>query len=464
MGGGAGPYRREIECHRAGLLARAASGVHPGCGAALLRGRCDPLPLSRCIYLLALLPVCLGCKRDPVPANTTAPPVASSPPTAIAAPSLPATPTLAASGSATLWKSGPPGPPPPFKGGITLDPRPVDIGTGSLVELGAVGAVVRRKDDEILLVRLGEKIVPLSDDGKLYARGKTLLIDRGKDTMSYWITGGKLRRRLIDAEGKTAPVETIAEDAEDGTVPHGVRNEGGSAVAQDVVAYVARQRSQDGERHAQVWVEGKGVLPLSSEGSGAASVWVTATAPGRLVIVWNDARAALTPVHAAPLELDGAGEPRVGPETMLWMGSPSASFPSISAVRTEGGLVTLLPLPRNGLDFGLAAIPVVFGARPLEDALWLDYPNGLDPAPVLPARFCDKPLIALVRPTARPPSSPKVVELASIESSGRITVRLEVGRASRIDHLSSWVSPKGDGWVAWVGDGRTWVRHVRCGK
>jgi hypothetical protein len=56
------------------------------------------------------------------------------------------------------------------------------------------------------------------------------------------------------------------------------------------------------------------------------------------------------------------------------------------------------------------------------------------------------------------------VELATVEASGRVTVRLEVGRAERVDHLAAWVSPKGDGWLAWVGDGRTWVRHVRCEK
>jgi hypothetical protein len=421
------------------------------------------LPPLRYPSLLALSLLCLACKRDPIPATTVPSSSAMAAPPATVLP--PAGPTTAppSSGSTGPRQPAPPGPPPPFKGGLALDLKPVDIGTGALVELGVVGAVVRRKDDEILLVRLGEKIAPLSDDGKLYARGRTLLIDRGKDTMSYWIAGGKLRRRLIDAEGKAAPVETVADDAEDGTVPHGVRNEGGAA-AQDVVAYVARKRSHDGDRHARVWIEGKGAHPLSSEGSGAASAWVTAVAPGRLVVVWNDARSALTPVHAASLELDGAGEPRIGSETVLWMGSPSESFPSISAVRAEGSVVALLPLPRNGLDFGLAAVPVVFGARPAEDALWLDYPNGLDPAPVLPARFCDKPLVALVRPTAQPTSAPKAVELASVESSGRVTVRLEVGRAGRVDHLATWVSPKGDGWIAWVGDGRTWVRHVRCGK
>jgi hypothetical protein len=339
----------------------------------------------------------------------------------------------------------------------------VDIGTGSLVELGAVGAVIRRKDDEILLVRLGSKIAPLSDDGKLYARGKTLLIDRGKDTMSYWVDAGRLRRRLIDSEGKASPVETVAEDVQDGTLVHGLRNEGGAA-ARDVVAYVARRRSPDGERHARVWIEGKGSHDLSPEGSGAASVWVTPAEAGRITVVWGDARSALTPVHAAALELDGAGEPRVSSESVLWMGSPSESFPTISAVPVEGGVVALLPLPRNGLDFGLAAVPVVFGGGPIEDALWLVYPNGLDPAPVTPARFCQKPMIALVRPTAQPPSSPKAVELATVEASGRVTVRLEVGRAERVDHLAAWVSPKGDGWLAWVGDGRTWVRHVRCEK
>ncbi len=351
-----------------------------------------------------------------------------------------------------------------LKGGLSLEAKPVDIATGAFVALGSVGAMVRRKDDEVLLVRLGDKIAPLSDDGKLYSRGKTLAIDRGVDTMLYWIAEGKLRRRLVDHEGKMAGVETVAEDAEDGTIPQGVRNEGNASTAQDVVAYVARKRSRDGERQARVWVEGKGAVSLSTEGSGAAMVWVSLLEPGRLAIVWSDARAALTPVHAVPLDLDGAGEPRVGQESTLWMGSPSETFTSLSAVRVEDTLVALLPLPRNGIDFGLAALPVTFGAPPRDDAIWLGYPNGLDPAPVVAARFCGQPLVVLVRPTDKPIDAPKAVELASLEPSGRVTVRAEVARAGRIDHLTAWVSPRGDGWVGWVGDGRTRIRRVRCAE
>lgn len=340
----------------------------------------------------------------------------------------------------------------------------MDIATGSLVEIGTVGAVIRRKDDEFLLVRLSGKISSLSDDGKLYSRDRTLILDRGKDSMCYWIAEGKLRRRLINNEGKFSPVETIAEDVIDGTIPHGVRNEGSSSVAQDVIAYVAKRRSGEGERIAKIWIEGKGSRDLSSDGTGAAGVSVSRINPGHFVVVWNDARSALTPVHAVAVDLDGAGEPTVGHESMLWMGSPSESFPSISSLRVENKLVALLALPKNGLEFGLAALPVTLGEPPLTDAVWFDYPNGLDPAPVVSARFCDRPLVAIVRPTARPPSSPRAIELASVEPSGRVTVRLEVGRANRVDHLTSWVGPAGEGWIAWAGDGRTLLRRVRCRK
>ncbi|RYE85936.1 MAG: hypothetical protein EOO75_16370, partial [Myxococcales bacterium] len=283
--------------------------------------------------------------------------------------------------------------------------------------IGVVGAVVRRKDDEILLVRLGDRVTPLSDDGKLYARSRTVLIDRGASSMAYWVSEGKLRRRLVDQEGKSGPVETVADDAEEGFSPHGVRNEEGSSTAQDVVAYVGKKRSRDGERQARVWVEGKGSTALSAEGTGASSTWVVARAPGRLAVVWSDARAALTPLHAVAVELDGAGEPRIAPESTLWMGSPSETMASVTALRVDDHLVAMTALPRDGLDFGLATLPVAFGAPPRDEAIWKLYPNGLDPAPVTPARLCGQPLVALVRPVDRPIDSPRAVVLASVDGA-----------------------------------------------
>ncbi len=350
-----------------------------------------------------------------------------------------------------------------WKGGPILE-KPVDIATGAFVAVGSVGAVVRRKDDEMLLVRLGDRVTSLSDDGKLYARTRTLLIDRGPASMAYWVSEGKLRRRLIDQEGKAGNIETVADDAEEGFMPHGVRNEEGTSTAQDVVAYVGHKRSRDGERQARVWVEGKGTSALSPEGTGAASTWVVPRGPGRLVIVWSDARAALTPLHAAPLELDGAGEPRLSPETTLWMGSPSESLASLVGLRVDDTIVALTALPRDGLDFGLASVPVAFGAPPRDSAVWKLYPNGLDPAPVVPARLCGQPLVALVRPIERPVDSPRAIVLASVDALGQVTERSEIARAARVDHLTAWVSPRGDGWIGWVGDGRTKLRRVRCGK
>jgi hypothetical protein len=229
---------------------------------------------------------------------------------------------------------------------------------------------------------------------------------------------------------------------------------------------VARQRSADGDRRAKVWVEGKGTHELAPDGSGASSVFLAAAGPGRVAALWLDARSALAPLHAVPVELDGAGEPRMGHESTVWIAPPSELLSQVSAVRVaeQGGLVALLALPRNGMDFGLAGVPVAFGAPPLETVQWLDYPNGLDPAPIVPARFCGLPAVLMVRPTARPIDAPRSLELATVEAFGRVTPRLEIARASRVDHVAAWVSPRGDGWVAWVGDGRTLVRKVRCGK
>jgi hypothetical protein len=349
---------------------------------------------------------------------------------------------------------------------MQLDPKTLDLSTGAYVALGSIGAVIRRRDDEMLVVRLGgdAKLPSLPEDGKIFARSRTLLIDRAQGSTAYWASEGKLLRRSLDADGKTGPIETIADDVEDGYPPHGVRNEGSSAVAQDLVAYVARPRSRDSERRARVWIEGKGLHDLSPDDSGGTSVWLTSLGPGRVGAVWIDARSALAPIHVMPIDLDGAGEPRFGKEGIAWMSPPSELQLNVAALRTDGGLVALLPVPKNGMDFGLAAVPVAFGAAPLHEPVWFDYPNGLDPAPVAPARFCGLAAAAIVRPTARPIDAPKALELVTVESSGKVSVRAEIGQAKRIDHVATWASPKGDGWVAWVGDGRTRLRRVKCGK
>jgi hypothetical protein len=338
---------------------------------------------------------------------------------------------------------------------MTFD-KPIDLATGSYASVGAAGLVVRKKDGSFLVVRLDDKPTATDDDGSQFTHGQTALTDREGASMAYWVASGAVKRRLVSSDGTLGPLESVIDDASDGYPVFALRAGGA-----DAVAYVAKKTSKDGERRARVWVEGKGSSDLSPSGSGATSLSLVERAPGAYAAVWLDGRSALAPIHAAELDVTTT-PPSVSNEGVVWIAPPWELQAEVTTVRAGDTLVALVAQPKNGADFGLAAAPITFGAEPLNDAAWLDYPNGLDPAPAIPARFCGQPAIVLARPVARPVDAKKAVELATVEASGRVTIRQRIAEAGRIDHVSAWASPKGDGWVAWTGDGRTIVRRVRC--
>jgi hypothetical protein len=317
-------------------------------------------------------------------------------------------------------------------------------------------AVVRRRDGDLATVKLSDKTTPLADDGSNFAITRTSVVARdGGAVAAFFVDHGKLVRRVIDAAGAVAAPEVLADDAEE-YPPHAAKVEG----AGEAAAYVARRTNKDGERRARLWVDGKETIDLSPDGSGAASVFLVPLGPAKLSAVWMDQRSALAPIHAAWLDLSAA--PRIEREGVAWIAPPSELSSLVSAARVGDGLVALSALPKDGAAFGLASLPVSV-ERPRDEAIWLDYPNGLDPAPVVPITVCGEPLVAFVRPTARPIDSPKVLMLGAIDASGVVTERLEIARAARVDHVSTW-GARDHGWVLWTADGRTRARRVRCGK
>jgi hypothetical protein len=348
---------------------------------------------------------------------------------------------------------------------FSLEKNPQDIATGSYAALGSVGAVIRRKDDELLLIRLGSTIHPLDADGKTFAMGKTVAIDHEHGTALYWIKDNQLFTRYIDETGKISKQQRLAKDADNSFGLHGIRTQTGSPDSrQDLVAYVARPAAANGERRARIWIERKGTFPLSGDVSGASSVFVSMTSPQQVAALWLDERSALASVYVKSIELDGAGEPRFGEPTLAWFAPPSELHTTIVGLKVGRTLVSLLATQRDGLRFALASAPIKYGAPPVDEPRWLAYPNGLDPAPVIPASFCGQHAVALVRPVAAAPTSARKLELALVTEDSVLHPILEVAEAMRIDHVDAWVSEKGDGWVVWAGDGRTKVRKVRCPK
>lgn len=350
-----------------------------------------------------------------------------------------------------------------------LDKKTDDVATGSMGALSALGVIVRTRGDELFLARLTPTVSVIPTDGKTFSRTKTLVLDRATGAAVYWVSESRLLRRLIDLDGKIGNLEVLAMDASDGYAPRGARSTGGPPdERQDVVAYVAQKKSNDGDRRARLFVERKATLDLSEEGGGASSLTLTAVGDRRFVAAWLDARSALAPVHGRSVELDGAGEAQLGKENVPWIAPPSESFIDLAAVKSNQNVVAMLAVGKNATDFGLAAAPVQLTGPPRDGVTWLDYANGVEPAVVVGGRLCGQPTVAFAEPVDKAVGAARVVTLGTIDDEGVVTRHVEAFRGARVDHLDLWINPApnaaGEGALLAALDGRTVVKRVHCKK
>lgn len=350
-------------------------------------------------------------------------------------------------------------------GSIILDNKTHDVATGSYASVGAAGVVIRKKDESFGVVKLTDTPSRLeAADANQYARTRTLALDHEASTYAYWEQNDKLKRRTVSSTD-TGSIEELSADAEDGGVPAGVRINDESGKAHDVVAYVGGMNRK--APVVRVWIEnsagsGGTVVDVAGEPATASDVWVVAETPTKATIFWIDQRSAIAPVHAARLTLNANAEPSFTKESIVWIAPSSDLHTVLTGVKAGNSSIVMTATYKGAMSFGFGATAAIEGARPVDDAFWLEYPNGLDPAPVSGATFCSQPTALLARPADKPIDSPRILELVTLTESGVINGRLEVAKAGRIDHVAAWNSPTGDGWLLWVGDGRTLVRRVKC--
>jgi hypothetical protein len=355
---------------------------------------------------------------------------------------------------------------------LKLD-KPIDLGPAGAVVATPIGALFRTPADDLVGVLLGAspssvpKRVGRGEDGAdgaseqgLASRALPPAFTRG--SYAYWITHGKLVRRAFSFSPGIPPgaLEVLATDALDGT----------RVVAETVVAggrrreiavYIARAEKKTDERAARIWLEGAGSAPLSSDGSGASSVALAVSDPG-LVAVMLDLRAAMSPVHARTIEVGESGPARLGPDVVVFVGPSPEGRPEVAAAPSGEGPIAFIPFPQDILSFGLSSL--VIGREPHLDAKvqWRMYPNGLEPAPVAAAMLCGRTWVAYARPSAPAPASTHVLALAPVEKG---SFGPELTAAQGFDFMSVSLATREDGGalLTWVGNGRSWIRAVRCG-
>jgi hypothetical protein len=366
---------------------------------------------------------------------------------------------------------GPAASAPAGKLALKLD-KPIDLGPAGAAVATPMGVLFRTRTDDLLGFLLGaspsippkrvgpgEEGADAASDEALVARGPSAAFTRG--SYAYWVTRGNLvRRAFAFSTGAAGPLEVLATDALDGARVAAETAAAGSR-RRDVAIYIARAQKQSDERAARIWVEGAGTAPLSSEGSGASSVALAPSHTG-LVAVMLDLRSAMSPVHARTIELGENGPARLGPDVVVYVGPSPEGRSEVVAAPSSEGPIAFIPFAQNTSSFGLSSL--LIGGEPHLDAnvQWRMYPNGIDPAPVAAAALCGRTWVAYARPSAAAPASPHVLALAPLEK-GAFGPELTAAQGFEFVSVSLAARDDGGAWLTWVGNGRSWVRAVRCG-
>jgi hypothetical protein len=169
----------------------------------------------------------------------------------------------------------------------------------------------------------------------------------------------------------------------------------------------------------------------------------------------------MSPVHARTIDLGSSGAPRIGGDVVVFVGPSPEGHTEIVAVPGKSGPIALVPFPRDTTSFGLASLLV--GDEPQLDAPvhWSMYPNGIEPAPVAAAAFCGRTWAAYVRPSTAQANSESVMVLASLDG-GVFGAEIIAGQGYDFATVALAARDDGGAWLAWVGNGRSWVRGIRC--
>jgi hypothetical protein len=162
----------------------------------------------------------------------------------------------------------------------------------------------------------------------------------------------------------------------------------------------------------------------------------------------------MSPVHAIDLELDASGAPHLGQDRVVFVAGAAERRSAIAGVRLGATAVALLPISRDSTHFGLLSL-LVTGGESEAPSWWVDYPNGMDPAPVATTEWC---------------GPPRVLQVGVVAADGRVNdiKTLAVAPAIREIAVSSTArvaasrTRSASPWVAFVTSDGVVARPLRC--
>lgn len=271
--------------------------------------------------------------------------------------------------------------------------------------------------------------------------------------------GAVVRSKLSAVEGDDASTEhkTVAKSRS------GTRIAAASLGADHaVLAYLDERRTTEGNMlEAFAVLDEQQPVRLSEEGAGATQVRFLPRGE-RPVAVYLDTRTSMVPMHARPLRLN-AGDLDLGPDAVIFVGGvPERGIEfAVSPVGPKG--FAFVPMPRETIDFGMAAIPIEDPPKDDVGAIWSLYPNGLDPAPIAAAPSRDGSVwVARVRPREKMVGSQRIVELGRVDGEGKFSSLGEIALAKGVTDMAMVEDRYGAVWILYGDMRATWLERRAC--
>jgi hypothetical protein len=228
-----------------------------------------------------------------------------------------------------------------------------------------------------------------------------------------------------------------------------------------VVAFLDLRRTTEGDMlQAFAVIDDGEPFRVSDDGAGATTLRFLARRDAP-VLLYLDARSAMVPVHARPIAVDN-GKPRLGADTIVSVGGAPERGIDLAVAPAGPRGFALVPMPRDSMQFGLAAIAIDDPPKDDVSIVWSSYPNGLDPAPIAATASRDGPAwVARVRPSSSEPRAPRLLELGRVRSDGVFTAAAEI-RMGAITDVALAEDTNGAVWIAFVDEAATWLTRVVC--
>ena len=267
--------------------------------------------------------------------------------------------------------------------------------------------------------------------------------------------GGPVVRSVL---GSTEPGKTIA------------KSRSGTRIAaaslgpdHSVVAFLDVRRTTEGDMlQAFVALDDHEPVRLSDDGAGATTLRFLPRADSA-VAVYLDTRTAMVPIHARAMSMKDK-DLALGDDAVVFVGgAPERGIDFAVASAGKKGFA-FVPMPRETIDFGMAALPIEDPPKEDVAAVWSRYPNGLDPAPIAaaPARDGKTAWILRVRPREQAPGSPRILELGKADSAGAFTSFGEIAPAKGTTDVGLIEDATGAVWLLYGDATVTWLERRVC--